>query len=92
MQAARDRRAGGVVAGGGDDEVIGHRLDVGQWFAVDAGVGNSGREILGRVFTTRRGDSVEVLEHVEQRGQLILAGAAALEFAVVAAEQLLGEL
>ena len=44
------------------------------------------------MFPTRRGDAVEVLEHVEQRRNLILVAAAALELAVVASEQLLGQL
>src|SRR5277367_1195346 len=91
MQSARDGRAGGVVAGGGDNEVVGHRLDVRQWLAIDAGVGDSGRQIFGRVFAARRGDAIEVTEHVEQGRYLILVAAAAFELTVVAAEQLLGE-
>ncbi len=92
VQAAGDGRAGGVVTGGGDDEIVRHRFDIGQRFAVDAGVGDRRREILGRMFAARRGHRVEVLEHVQQRRQLIPFGGAALELAVVAAEQLLGQL
>ena len=71
---------------GGDDQVVGHGVDIRQGFAVDAGVGDRRREILGRMLAARRGHAVEVLEHVEQRRQLFLAAAATLEFAIFASE------
>ena len=57
-----------------------------------ARVGDRRRQVLGRVFAPRRGQRVEVLEHVEQRGHLLLFRGTALEFGIVVAEQLLGVL
>ena len=59
--------------------------------AVDAGIGDRRCEIFGRMLAARRGHTVEVLEHVQQRRQLVLRGVAALELTVAAAEQLLGQ-
>lgn len=75
---------------GGHDRVVGHRFEIRQWLAVDAGR-DGRREVLGRMLAARRGHRVEMLKHVQQCGQLVLVGGAALVFAVVAAEQILGQ-
>src|SRR6266567_355400 len=49
MQAAGDGGAGGVMAGRGDDDVVGRDVNVGEEFAVDAGVGDRRRQVVGRV-------------------------------------------
>ena len=76
VQPAGDRRAGGVVARGGDDDVVGHGVHVGQRLAVDARVGDGRGEVLGRVFAPRCGQRGEVPEQVVQHRQLVLLGCA----------------
>jgi hypothetical protein len=65
LKTSGDRRAGGVVARGGDDDVVGHGVHVGQRLAIDARIGDRRREVLGRVSAASRRDRVEVPEHVD---------------------------
>jgi cytochrome P450 len=66
-QPAGDAATDRIVPGDDDDGVIGHGVDVGQRLAVDAGIGDLGRQIAGRSRAPRRGQSLEVREHLQHR-------------------------
>ncbi len=93
QQTTRDRSAGGVVAGAGDNHVIGQAVNVVEGgLTVERGVGDRRGEVLGRVGSALGGERGEVLEEVEDDGVQFLRVLAATELVIVAAEQLLGEL
>ena len=46
-QPAGHRRGRGVVAGGGDDDVVAHLLEVGHGRVVDGAVGDERGEVIG---------------------------------------------
>ena len=48
QQAAGRRRAGRIVPGGGDQDVVGVRFVDRQRLAVDPGVGDDARDVVGR--------------------------------------------
>ena len=52
-QPAGDGVRRGVVTGGGDDHVVAEHVHVGQRLAVDLGVGDHRREVLGRMRARR---------------------------------------
>jgi hypothetical protein len=80
MQPTGNGGAGGVVAGGGDDQVVRDNVDVGQALTIDDGIGDGRGQVLRRVFAARRRQRVEVFEHVQQCGPMLLWRGAPLEF------------
>ena len=91
--------AGRIVPGGGDDDVIARHVARRQRRAVDGGVGDHARDIVGRVGAALFGQRGEIILEGLHRarddlhhlfgGHLIHAGAG--QILVLPAEQLLGE-
>ena len=81
------------MAGRGDDHVVAHLLEVGDWCVVDAAVGDERREVVGGMRLALGGQlaevAVEVHDHVDH---LLGRQHRALQVGVFGAEQLLGEL
>jgi hypothetical protein len=69
---ARRRGRGGVVAGGGDDHVVAHRLEVVDRLAVQLAVGDNAGQVLARTGLAVIGDRLEV--HKEVRDDALQCG------------------
>ncbi len=82
-----------VVAGGGHDQVVPHRLQVRHGRPVDEAVGDARGEVVGRVRPAVRAQGGEVLEEVPQDRQDVLRVAILRDkVGIAGAEHLLGEL
>lgn len=74
------------MAGGGDDDAVVGRVDIGQRRTVDARGGDGRRQVLGRMFPAGGGERAEVAEEIQQYRKLLLGREPAPVFVVVTAE------
>ena len=89
---AGHRRRRRVVAGGGDDHVVRDRLHHAERLAVERGVGDDRRQVVGRVGPAVLGQLGEVDEEVVDDGDRGPPSLAPGQLLVGRAEQLLGQL